>query len=170
MASQVIYTSEKDLRNKIMLRHYIPYRVKRNSKYEADHIYFNDYWGQMFKVIDVDYDKSGLLNYANIRWEDGCYGLFCTELTVEDYIMKPDYRNIHKRKDIVNDNKIYTGAEIVYWFYTHDIDQFNHKYEGYWKWVDLFSDRRVQDYNHYKLYGKETNQGNYVNCRVIRVK
>lgn len=170
MASQVIYAAEKYLKSKITLRHYIPYRVSRNSKYESNRTYFSGYWSQAFRVINVKYDEHGLLENANIRWDDGCYGLICTDLSTEDYRLRPDKKGIYKKKDIVNDGKSYTGAEIAYWFYVHNIDQFNHKYKGFWKWIDLYSEERLHDENRYKLFGRENNQGEYTNCRITRIK
>lgn len=170
MASQVIYSSEKDLKSKIELRHFIPYRVDHNSKYEANRAYYNAYWGQAFRVIDVSYDKNGFLDNATVRWDDGCYGLFCTELSPGDYILRKDHKEIYKESEIVNTDKVYTGAEIAYWFYTHKINQFNPRYKSFWEWIDLYSHRRIQDWTRYQLYGKEMSDGSFEQCRIIKVK
>ena len=102
-------------------------------------------------------------------WEDGNYGLICTDLELyKDYRLDKDHNNLHT-VDIINSGKIYTGAEIIYWFFMNNINCFDPKYKGFWKFIDTYSQHRISDYNKYKIVADLNGKGYYTNCRIIRV-
>lgn len=169
--SKVIYAQEKHIKNKVVMQHFIPYRITRSDTYELRKIYFNNYWGQCFQVLDIYKNQdTGKFDNAEIRWDDGCYGRFCTELSVDDYLMKKDRKNIYSKKEIINTNKAYTGAEIAYWFYMHDIGPDTKRYQGFWQYVDLQSDRRLHDASRYILSAREERDGTFTHCKVKKIK
>lgn len=172
MASSFIYQSmNKYIDTKLRIRHLIPYRTDRNTTYETNRVYYNNYWGMTFQVLEVDYMKDGSLNQATVRWDDGCYGLICTEISpAEDYIIVKDYKELWKVPDIINTGEAYTGAEIAYWFYINDIDPFTSKYRGFWNWVDCYSKHRIQDKDLYRVYAVEDKSGAYKRCRIAKAK
>ena len=47
------------------------------------------------------------------------------------------------KDNIVNSDKFYSGAEIVYWFFMNNINCSNEKYNGFWKYVDTHSAHRA---------------------------
>ena len=172
MYSEISYTASKQIDEKIKNKHYIPYRINSpQQKYRVHNLYYNAYWGSFFKVLEVNYDKYGCLEDCTIRWDDGNYGLICTNLDVNaDFNLKCDRNNLHELYDIVNSEEIYTGAEIVYWFFVHNITCFNNKYKGFWKFVDSSSAHRISDYSRYIIIGDLQEDGTYTNCKIVKVK
>lgn len=160
----------KSLNEKIRKNHYIPYRIlTSDTKYEVNKRYFNAYWGSTFKVISVTYNDHGILEDCYIRWDDGNYGLICTDLDIAaDLKLEYDYSKIYET-DIINSGRDFSGAEIIYWFFMNKINCFNTKYNGFWKFVDNYSDYRISDYSRYKIIGSLENDI-YKNCKILRVK
>jgi len=170
MVKEVCYTNDQKMIDKLRKDKLIPYRINPRVKYEVNRWYYSDYWRQCFKVSSVAYDKMGNLVEAYIRWDDGYYGLICTDLDIHDLRIEKDYKEIHN-KDIINSDTIYTGAEIVYWFFINNINCYNKKYFGFWKFIDNSSAHRLSDYNKYKIsaiYDKEKDI--YKDCRITRIR
>ena len=170
MMSKVIYSPNGILEREINRKHIIPYRVNRYIKYEVNKWYYSSYWRQCFRVLSVKYNSNGILEDAYIQWDDYNYGLICTDLCDQDYKMEKDFYDIYN-KDIINSDKSYTGAQIVYWFYMNNIDCFNRKYRGFWKFIDNTSKHRLNDFSRYKLCATVNEQtGFYNNCKIIKEK
>lgn len=171
MMKEILYSHNEGINNKIRQKHYIPYLItNKGIKYEANRWYYNAYWGQFLKVISVKYDRYNVLQECYIKWEDDLYGLICTDLEIgSDYKIQYDHREIYK-EEIINSDKVYTGAEIIYWFFMNNINCFNKKYKGFWRYIDNSSDHRIQDFNKYKITGNIDQKGNYINCKIIRIK
>lgn len=170
MTKEIFYTTDNNLIEKIKDKKLIPYRITPRVKYESNRWYYNDYWRQCFKVISVAYDNNGFLQEAYIKWDDDNYGLICTELDIHDLRLEKDYKCIHN-ENIINNDKKYTGAEIVYWFFINGINCFNNKYSGFWKFIDTFSAHRISDYARYKLIANYDEKNDvYKDCKVIRVR
>lgn len=169
MIPRIVYSNNPRMEEKIRNNHFIPYKVNRSIKYEANRTYYSDYWNQYFKVLSVKYNKQGVLDNAEVFWEDKNYGLICTDLCEYDLRLDRDYEKIYKH-DIINSGKSYTGAQIVYWFFMNNINCFNRKYKGFWKFIDNFSAYRLNDYNKYIISGDINENGIYINCKITRVK
>lgn len=170
MTREIIYTNNKTMNEKIRRKHLIPYQINSpDIKYETNRWYYNDYWGSYFKVLRVKYNKYNILEECEVMWEDGNYGLICTDLELyRDYRLDKDHNNLHTQ-DIINSGKIYTGAEIIYWFFMNNINCFNPKYKGFWKFIDTYSKHRIYDYNKYKIVADLNGKQCYTNCRIIRI-
>ena len=169
MIKKIFYTTSDQMENKIRNNHFIPYRVNRYTKYEVNRWYYSDYWNQCFKILSVKYDNYGNLDNAYIYWEDKNYGLICTDLCEQDLKLEKDYDELYKR-DIINSDRIYTGAQIVYWFYMNNITCFDKKYKGFWKFIDTYSAHRINDFAKYKISGELNEKGIYINCRISKEK
>lgn len=168
MTKDIMYVNEK-IDSTIRFKHYIPYRVDRSVRYKSNKMYYCDYWGQFFKVISARYDKYNILIDAYIRWDDGNYGLICTNLDIEDYLVEKDTTDLYK-VNIINNKNSYTGAEIVYWFFMNNISQIDKKYSGFWKFVDRSSSLKILDNTRYFLTANVSPEGYYINCKVHRDK
>lgn len=169
MNKNIIVTYNKKMEEKIRNKHLIPYKVSPSIKYENGNWYYSDYWSQCFKVLEAKYTRYGVLKDCYIKWDDGNYGLICTDLDFSDLKLVKDYKEIYNIDDIVNSEKVYTGAEIIYWFFIHNINCFNKKYKGFWKFVDTFSAHRISDFSKYMISGELVND-KYINCKIIKVK
>ena len=171
MIKSIIYTTSDITNNKIRRRNLIPYRItSKNIKYETNRWYYNAYWNQIMKVTSVKYNDNGELEQCFVMWEDDLFGMICTDLDVNyDYKLEYDRKKIYKQ-DIINSTQVFTGAEIIYWFFINGITYDNKKYKGFWKYVDLFSDHRLSDYNKYVISATYLEDKDiYVNCKVKRV-
>lgn len=163
MSSNYIYKIKScQLLEKIKSRGLIPYSVLPRQKYEENEWYFSTYYDQLFKVISVEY-KNNKLDHAYIKSDEGYYSWIVTELSDWDVQIKRDYKNIAKGP-IINTNLSYTGAEIMYWFFVNEISEFNKKYRGFWKYVDISSKGRLDEKTRYFIRGEINGKGIYTNC------
>lgn len=169
MIPKIIYTGISRIDEKFRIRHFIPYHISRHQRYEINRIYYNNYWSSYFKVIDVEYNKNGFLDDAYVKWEDGCYGLICTELQMDDYLLSYDSKKIYNIKEIINNGRSYTGAEIRYWFFINKITVLDEKYQGFWRYLDNNSGYCIQDNTRYRLFA-DLNNNTYERCRIVRLK
>ncbi len=169
MYKNISYGNKK-LDDIVRSKNIIPYRLGVRDRYEKGNYYFSGFYGKIFKVLFVKYYNSGELEGAEIKHSDGLHAYMCTEIDPGyDYLLIKDDSDINSRKDIVNDNHMYTGAEIRYWFYIKNIDCFNRKYKGFWDYVDTYSKKRLNDHDVYMLKADKNHLGNYVNCKIIKI-
>lgn len=166
MVNQIFYGISKLLEKKIKNDHYIPFRVSKGQKYVQYCRYYNEYWNMCFKVQSCHYNGNELES-VYVKSDDGNYQLFSTDLVSSDYLLVRDDLKLYKRK-IINTNRSYRGAEIIYWFYCNNITCFNPKYRGFWKYLDPTSAHRISDYNHYYIIGIEDENGIYTDCKIIK--
>lgn len=169
MGSTILYSPINSyIESKIKIRHLIPYKTDHSSKYKVSKNYYSCYWNMCFKVLAVKYVDDFL--EVEVKWDDGCYGMMCTDISPgEDYLLMKDYKKLYQKRTIINTDEIFTGAEIVYWFYIHGASIFNNKYKGFWEYIDNFSNNRIHDYNQYKVYGTYRH-GVWKKCKIKRVK
>lgn len=142
----------------------IPYSIYPGEKYIKGKWYYSSYYDMFFRVLDLKYQDGELL-YAYIQSDNNRYSSIATELCTDDYMISSDRKNIY-RSYIFNSNIPYTGAEIRYWFFMHDINSFNPKYAEFWKYVDQYSLERLDERKKYKCYASIDLNGNLTNCRV----
>ena len=171
MASSVLYSPlNKYIETKMKIRHIIPYKTLHSQRYEVGRVYYNDYWNVSFQVLSVRYYENHDVE-AEVRWDDGCYGYICTDIQPgQDYLLVKDYKHLHEQGTIINTDQVYTGAEIVYWFYLHGASLLDPIYKDFWQYIDNFSHNRVQDYAKYKLFGRQSPNGAWKQCRVKRIR
>lgn len=162
----------KELHNIITNRHMIPYKIQTtDTKFVEGKTYYISYYRKSFKVITAEYDETGGIDNIYVKWDDGCYGVYCTELDIySDYILEQDMDDIYKEATLVNNKKIYTGAEIKYWFYINDITAFNKQYADFWKYLDEHSEAYIKDNTKYKLAAKTDDDGTYIDAKIIRIE
>ena len=155
----------------IKKRHMIPYSIEStDTKLQINKTYYIGFHRMMMTVKNVEYLENGSLDWCYVKWSDGFYGNFCSELSIyEDYIMEYDEYGIYKEVDIVNNDNIYTGAEIKYWFYINDITILNNKYAGFMKYFDYKSPDKITSYLKYRVVADIDENGNYINCRMVKI-
>ena len=167
MTKNISYSMNKAFNDTVRFKHLIPYRIRRFQKYENDEWYYSEYWGKYFRVINARYSGGNLID-VYVKDEDDMYSLLSSELCFgEDYLLEKDF-NLLCNNSIINDGRSHFGAEIVYWFFTNNIDCFNIKHKGFWKFVDRYSAHRISDDNKYFISAEIGDNGNYINCRMIR--
>ena len=133
MYKNITYGNHK-LEKSIREKHVIPYSLGRDDKYIKNMIYFNDFNQNTFKVLYVKYSENGELEGAEIRYDNGMHSYICTDIDPGyDYRIEKDFKNICDKSTIVNDGNVYSGAEIIYWFFINNISCFDRKYKGFWK-------------------------------------
>ena len=173
--SYELVVDEKKLNNLhdniIKKKHFIPYSINATDiKFIEGEYYYISFYGKYFKVISIERGENNEQDYVYVKWEDGCYGMYCTKLDIyRDYILRQDIDSIYKETTLVNNKRIYTGAEIKYWFFTNDITAMNKVYEDFWKYVDSHSDAYIIDSNRYKLVAKVNINGEYEDAKIIRI-
>lgn len=146
----IVYSDSKILDHAIKVRHYIPYHIKENEKYRENKNYFNYYWNMCFKVVEAHYKSNNELEYIYVKCRDHTYHVISSDLYYQDYLLIKDIKKIYE-EDIINSTKIYTGAEIIYWFYINKIDLEDKKFCGFSKFVSSKSNFRLSDENKYKI-------------------
>jgi len=166
MNNSIMYTNNGSLEKHVRSKKVIPYMIYPNDVFKKGKWYYSLYYNNIFKILDLQY-KNGELDNATIVTDDGNYGVISTDLDFqEDYAISRDRRNIYKM-NIVNHEESFTGAEIIYWFFVNNIDIFNKKYQGFWKYVDRYSLDRVVDRERYFVKGLMV-AGHYINCEIIK--
>jgi hypothetical protein len=167
MNKKITYTANGSLEKQIKLKKIIPYYLFPNEKYKVNKWYYSFYYNIIFKVTEVNYKKDGELEYAFTKTDDNNYSMISTDIdSTEDFAIYHDKKAIYK-KEIINSEESYTGAEIVYWFFINDIDCFNKRYQGFWKYVDRYSKYRISDRDKYFIKARIFN-GVYVDCKLIK--
>ena len=167
MNSKIVYTNNGSLEKQIRSKKIIPYMIYPNEKYRMNKWYYSFYYNIIYKVLEYHYNEDGSLDNAYIMSDDNNYSYTTTELCPdEDFSVSRDRRGIYKM-DIINNPESFTGAEIIYWFFINNIDGFNKKYRGFWKYVDRYSLDRVSDRDRYFITGKLIGS-RYVDCRVTK--
>ena len=146
----IIYNDSKILDHAIRNRHYIPYHIKKNEKYRENKNYFNYYWNMCFKVIEANYNSKDELEYIYARCKNHTYHVISSDLYYQDFLLIKDNRKIYK-DNIINSNKKYTGAEIIYWFYVNNIDLENKRFNEFNKFLSSNSNFRLSDENMYTI-------------------
>lgn len=169
MYKNISYGNKK-LEDLIRKKHLVPYSLNRRDRYEKGKYYYSEFSGMTFKVLFVKYYDSGELEGAEVKYENGLHAYICTDIDPGyDYRVEKDFKKICN-ENIVNDGKVYTGAEIRYWFFMNDIDCFNSIYKGFWNLVDTYSTRRIIDNNRYVVVADISVTGKYHNCKIIKVE
>jgi hypothetical protein len=166
---KTISYGNKKLEEIVKSKHVIPYSLGKRDKYEKGNYYFSGFYGKVFRVLFVKYYNTGELEGAEIKHSDGLHAYMCTDIDPDyDYRMIKDDNNLSDKSSIINDGKIYTGAEIKYWFFMNNIDCFNRKFKGFWKYLDTYSDKVIDDNARYMMTADTNHLGNYINCKLIR--
>ena len=169
MYKDITYNNKK-LEELIRSKHLIPYKLGMRDRYIKNNFYYSAFTERTFKVLFVKYHKSGELMGAEIRYENGMQAYICTDIDPGyDYRVEKDFGEIYKKKNIVNDGCIYSGAEIIYWFFINNITCFNRKYKKFWHLVDTYSFDRINDNKMYRVLADESPYGRYYNCRILEV-
>ena len=158
-------TLGSNIDNRIKRKHIIPYSIFPGEKYKKGKWYFNRYDNMFFKVLDVTY-TNGNLEEVYIKTDEGNYCSIATDLSDEDLLVEKDKNNIYKLPTLFNSNISYTGAEITYWFFMHDINCMNKEYSNFWKFVDRYSLDRLDEKTKYFLYCTRNKWGNIKSVRI----
>lgn len=145
----------------------IPYRLHPKARYRTNCYYWIAMEEKWFKVEEVEYcfnnRTNPILDHVQIMWMDHLQGYICTDLCIYDFRLEKDKFNIRGLKTLVNTNESYSGAEIEYWLFVHDISIMDDKYTEFWKYIDRDSESHIDSNRFYYIYAKEDSKGNYYN-------
>lgn len=160
-----------NLHSFIKKKHYIPYKIlSTDTKFKEGNRYYIAYYRQTMKVISIEYDKYGILEYCYVKWDDGNYGAYCTNLAIfDDYLMDIDSDFLYKEEDIVNSPNIHTGAEIKYWLFVNNITAASHKYGKIWESMNEILQVPENEYNKYKITGVLDEDGSYTSIKMSKI-
>ena len=167
MQSKIWYTASGQLEKMILSKNVIPHIIFPGEKLIRNHYYYDYTWNKIYRVISAEY-KNGEFEGAYIKNDDNTYA-WIVDLPHPQYDYYITYDKIGLwKKEIINTDKAYTGAEIRYWFFRHNIDIFDKKYAGFWKYVEQSGEDSIEDRYMYKLFG-DLKKDVYRNCRVEQV-
>ena len=170
MYKNISYGNKK-LEDLIRKKHLIPYALTARDRYEKGKYYYSEFQGLSFRILFVKYYENGELEGAEIKYENGMQAYMCTDIDPGyDYRLEKDFDGLWQKDDIVNDNNMYTGAEIKYWFFMKGITCFNKKYKEFWPMIDTYSLYQISDKNSYILTANNTHSGRYYNCKITQVE
>ena len=159
LANQILYN--KDIRN------YIP---KKMSKLESLKL-FHKYWSLAdvapFKVENI-YNVEDTEYYSVKFISTNKYGIISFPLDkYSSYELISDRNDIKNAESIINVKNKYYGSEIKYWFFTHNIDFDNPKYNVLKSYIEIGGKNIISDNKLYFLKADIDKQGNYYNYRFI---
>lgn len=155
----------------IRKKHYIPYKIlSTDTKFKEGNRYYIAYYRQTMKVISIEYDKYGIMEYCYVKWDDGNYGAYCSNLAIfDDYLMELDSDFLYKEEDIINSPNIYTGAEIKYWLFINNITATSPKYGKIWEMLEDVLKVADNDYKKYKLVGTVNENNEYISVKISKI-
>lgn len=160
-----------NLHSFIRKKHYIPYKIlSTDTKFKEGNRYYIAYYRQTMKVISIEYDKYSIMTYCYVKWDDGNYGAYCSNLAIfDDYLMDMDSESLYKEEDIINSPNIYTGAEIKYWLFMNNVTATSTKYGKIWEELDKVLSIPDNDYNKYKISGTLNENCEYETVKLSRI-
>lgn len=142
---------------------YIPRRLYNDEKLRLYKRYYQVFQELYFKVIDV-YNTDGI-EYYTIRYNDSMIGTMTFPIDYSTtYEMIPDRMDIANLDNIINTDISYTGAEIKFWFYSHNIDFDDEYYEKFYPYISNTSKSEISDEKSYFVY-TSTNESR--KCRFV---
>lgn len=150
----MVKTYSDDLISKIKKYNYIPKKINPTDHLKLYHRYWIPELGGVVKVKDIW--KLDGIEYYTIKYKNDM--MICFSYPIEDYCYEAyelihDYNDIYK-ENIIGNNKIYTGAEIKYWFAYHNSSRYN-KFNRY---LNKTSKDFINDNRYYKVYITNTNK------------
>lgn len=153
MIHKITYTEKLD--KYVKSNNLIPYRLHSNARFRNNCYYWISYDNQWLKVEEVLYNFNfkpyPMLDHIIARYQDGTYSYICTDLTIYDFGLEKDKYNIRDKETIINCNESFSGGEIEYWFFVHNITSLDKKYKEFWKFFDTFSSYRIESYKYYYI-------------------
>lgn len=145
---------------------YIPRQLKQDEGLKIYKRYWSIYESINYKVDQIFTDKNNI-EYYNVKYS----GLFFGTITypVKDtYELMIDKNNIKSLDNIINTNRMYSGAEIKFWFYIKN-NLNSEKFNGFLSFLDPNSKNQISDNKMYYLYANEQN-GIYKDCKISTYK
>ena len=168
MLTRIMYSMDGKLEQLVRTRKLIPHKILNGERMIKGEFYYSAFYGKTFRVISAEYDKSGTLTGAEVKYNDGNICWICTDLNPgEDYYLTMDKRNIMDM-DIVNSRKPFSGAEIRYWFFMNNITVLDSKYACFWPYVEQYNANSIDDKSTYTL-SADLVDGIYTRARIYRV-
>lgn len=142
---------------------YIPRKLNKDEHLRLYKRYFQLFQNVYFKVIDV-YNVEDI-EYYTIRYHESLIGEISYPLdNSTTYEMMIDKHEIANLDNMINVSHSYTGAEIKYWFYSHNIDLSSDQYIGFASFIISGSKNEISDDKYYYLKAIKDNNI-YRKCR-----
>lgn len=143
---------------------YIPRKIRYNEHLRMFRRYWIDY-SDLFLKVDKIYNVAGD-EYYSVRYRDNLYGEISYPLDHEStFELLLDKRGIKKLNNIINSPESFSGAEIKYWFFTHNINIKSDKYFGFLSYLDPNSKSLICDSKYY-FVSAIFKDDKYINCRI----
>ena len=147
----------KPLVNIINQHGYIPRKLKDNEKLKVGHRYWLPYYNGIIKISDISNIES--TSYYFLTFDNKFNAAIPFPLEVRGgFELLYNFDHIDK-KNIINDNNSYTGAEIKFWFIKNNINLFKGKYAGFWSYLDPRGNNTLIDNKKYYIK-YDPNSGN----------
>lgn len=146
---------------------YIPKRINKNDRLKLYRKYWTSFNDLFFKVMNI-YDVNGV-EYYSVKYKDMLNGEISYPISDDNiYELLIDRKQLDKI-NIINDNTAYSGADIKYWFFIHNIDLDSPKYKNFAQFIYPNSNSCISDSKYYKLFTNYINNV-YVDCKIKSVK
>ena len=141
----------EELTKEILKYNYIPRKINKNEHLKLYHRYWIPELGGVIKVKDIWKDNG--VEYYIIKYKNDLSICFSYPLDdyFESYELLHDYNDIAK-KDIINSEEDFSGAEIKYWFTVHNSRQYG-KFQKF-----LSGKSAIQDNKRYKVIIDKNNK------------
>jgi hypothetical protein len=123
--------------------------IRRKEHLKMFHRYWSEEFQESFKVINIELIDN--IEYYTIRsGETGLLRYIPYPINHKySYELLVDYHRIGDRNNIIN--KIYTGAEIKFWFTLHKVNYQDKCYSILWNYLDPTNKNFIKDSKQYKI-------------------
>lgn len=169
MIHKITYTEK--LNRYVKSDNLIPYRLHKNARFRNNCYYWISYDDQWMKVEEVLYNfnfyPNPLLDHIIARSQDGNVSYICTDLSINDFRLEKDKYNIRNKENIINCNESFSGGEIEYWLFIHDITSLNKKYREFWKYLSVSGKDRIDSNKYYFIKADISDNEIYTNVKFI---
>lgn len=144
---------------------YIPRKIKQDEHLKL----YKRYWlvqDDEYLKVDQVYSVEDQ-EYYSVKYLNGLYGEISFPLNHNfTYELFCDKKNVTNMETILNQRYSFTGAEIKFWFFIHNIDLEEEMYNGFISFLDPDSKSLIADDKHYFLKAK-LDEGIYKDCKIF---
>lgn len=146
---------------------YIPKKINKYDRLKLYRKYWTSFNDLFFKVMNI-YDVDGI-EYYSVKYKDMLNGEISYPISDDNiYELIIDRKHLDQI-NIINNKKAYSGADIKYWFFIHNIDLDSPKYRNFIQFIYPNSNSCICDHKYYRVFANRINNI-YVDCKIKLVK